>query len=113
MLRASSQEINSISSTIPSAFMYIRMTRIAIYFDGYVAEYKINVDDFEHEMGLMESFTPGIREELESIGFVKWFLPTHHIDPVNKMKYQVIDGTSQYVIYLSMKFKLCIAKSYT
>ena len=38
-----------------------------------------NIVDFEHEMGLMESFTPGIREELESIGFVKWFLPTHHV----------------------------------
>ncbi|XP_008446991.2 uncharacterized protein LOC103489535 [Cucumis melo] len=31
-----------------------------------------NIVDFEHEMSLLESSAPGIREELESVGFAKW-----------------------------------------
>ncbi|KAA0033090.1 protein FAR1-RELATED SEQUENCE 3-like [Cucumis melo var. makuwa] len=31
-----------------------------------------NIVNFEHEIRLLESFTPGIHEKLESIGFAKW-----------------------------------------
>ncbi|XP_050944061.1 uncharacterized protein LOC127150397 [Cucumis melo] len=31
-----------------------------------------NIVEFKHEMHFLESFVPGIREELESIGFAKW-----------------------------------------
>ncbi|KAA0065633.1 protein FAR1-RELATED SEQUENCE 3-like [Cucumis melo var. makuwa] len=31
-----------------------------------------NIVNFEHEMHLLESSAPGIREELKSIGFAKW-----------------------------------------
>ncbi|XP_050941555.1 uncharacterized protein LOC127149731 [Cucumis melo] len=94
-----------------------------------------NIVDFKHKMRLLESSAPGIREELESIGFAKWshaYSPRRRYNvmttniseslnstmlkarelsicsmlelyPINNMKYQVIDGSSQYVIYLFTK----------
>uniref|UniRef100_A0A9I9EGJ0 Uncharacterized protein n=1 Tax=Cucumis melo TaxID=3656 RepID=A0A9I9EGJ0_CUCME len=68
-----------------------------------VVEYKVNADDLKHEMRLLESSAPGICEELESIGFLSGLMCSHHVNLVNNIKYQVIDGTSQYVVYLPTK----------
>ncbi|TYK29975.1 protein FAR1-RELATED SEQUENCE 3-like [Cucumis melo var. makuwa] len=38
----------------------------------HACEKAFNIVDFKHEMRLLESSVPSIREELESIGFAKW-----------------------------------------
>ncbi|KAA0047452.1 protein FAR1-RELATED SEQUENCE 3-like [Cucumis melo var. makuwa] len=54
-------------------------------FHAYACGKAFNIVNFEHEMRLLESSTPGIREELESISFAKW---SHAYSP--HKKYNVV-----------------------